>query len=177
VFRQLNRTSTHRMHMFRNMLTSLVEHERIVTTTARAKEVQRLADKLITTVKRGLPAPAATMDDSSPSLCSPSFIHARRQVNKILYTPESQTKVMNILGPRYQWREGGYTRVLKLSQFRQGDRADMSVLEFVDHAREIRAARPPSKLREQLSDDLSLEAMMKQLGISPKIPASQSTTA
>jgi large subunit ribosomal protein L17 len=144
--RQLGRTSAHRRAMFRNQLTSLVEHERIVTTVAKAKEVRRLADKLVTTAKGN------------------DLLHARRQLNQWLFTPETQTKMMEVIRPRYAHREGGYTRVMKLSQFRQGDRADMAVLEFVDRPGEIRAARPPKSIRND-NGVLSLDEMMTRLGI------------
>jgi large subunit ribosomal protein L17 len=142
-FRKLGRTTSHRWAMFRNMLTDLIRHERIVTTTPKAKEVQPLAEKLITTAK---------LQDS---------LHARRRVNRIVRTSDMQTKLMNVLGPRYEHRQGGYTRILKLAQPRAGDKADMAVLEYVDRPGEIRAARPPLNLREIES----LEQVMRELGL------------
>lgn len=97
--------------MLRNMVTSLIEHERIVTTVAKAKEVQSMAEKVITMAKK------------------PDKLHARRMANKIVRTPEAQTKLINVLGPRYKFREGGYTRIMKLARPRQGDKSDMAVLE------------------------------------------------
>lgn len=141
-FRGLGRTSSHKFAMLRNMVTSLIEHERIVTTVAKAKEVQSLAEKLITTAKKA------------------DTLHARRQANRIVRTPAAQTKLINILGPRYQFREGGYTRIMKLAKPRKGDKADMAVIEYVDRPGEIRAARPPSFFANK-----SLEEIMKELGI------------
>lgn len=147
-FRKLSRTPTHKWAMLRNMVTSLIEHERIVTTLPKAKELQWLADKVITTAKQQ------------------DKLHARRQNNKIVMTATAQTKLMNILGPRYQLREGGYTRVLKLARPRQGDKADMAVIEYVDRPGEIRAARPPAVLQKATS----IEEIMAKLGLTEKEP-------
>jgi large subunit ribosomal protein L17 len=146
--RKLGRTTSHRWAMFRNMLTDLILHERIVTTTPKAKEVQPLAEKLITVAKMGL------IDYKA--------VHARRQVNQIVRTADMQTKLLTVLGPRYQHREGGYTRILKLAAPRAGDKADMAVLEYVDRPGEIRAARPPSNLQKMET----LQQVLESLGIS-----------
>jgi large subunit ribosomal protein L17 len=142
-FRKLGRTPTHKWAMLRNMVTSLIEHERIVTTLPKAKEVQSLAEKLITMSKN---------EDS---------LHGRRQANKIVRTAAAQTKLMNVLGPRYEFRQGGYTRIMKLANARVGDKADMAVIEYVDRPGEIRAARPPSAFVHK-----TLEEVMAELGIS-----------
>ena len=146
--RKLGRTTSHRWAMFRNMLTDLILHERIVTTTPKAKEVQPLAEKLITVAKMGL------VDYKA--------VHARRQVNQIVRTADMQTKLLTVLGPRYQHREGGYTRILKLAAPRAGDKADMAVLEYVDRPGEIRAARPPTNLQKMET----LQQVLESLGIS-----------
>jgi large subunit ribosomal protein L17 len=146
--RKLGRTTSHRWAMFRNMLTDLILHERIVTTTPKAKEVQPLAEKLISVAKMGLSDHKA--------------VHARRQVNQIVRTADMQTKLLTVLGPRYQHREGGYTRILKLAAPRAGDKADMAVLEYVDRPGEIRAARPPTHLQKMES----LQQVLESLGIS-----------
>jgi large subunit ribosomal protein L17 len=125
-YRQLGRTPSHKMAMLRNLVTSLIEHERIVTTVAKAKEMKSMAEKLITMAKK---------DDK---------VHARRQINKIVRTVEAQTKLIHVLGPRYQFRQGGYTRIMKLAKPRAGDASDMAAIEYVDRPGEIRAARPPS---------------------------------
>jgi large subunit ribosomal protein L17 len=145
--RKLGRTTSHRWAMFRNMLTDLILHERIVTTTPKAKEVQPLAEKLITVAKMGL------LDTKA--------LHARRQVNQIVRTADMQTKLLTVLGPRYEHREGGYTRILKLAAPRAGDKADMAVLEYVDRPGEIRAARPPSHLQKMET----LQQVLESLGI------------
>jgi large subunit ribosomal protein L17 len=105
--------------------------------------IQRLAEKLITVAKK------------------PDPIHARREINKVLYTDSAATKLLTVLAPRYALRQGGYTRVLKLSQKRAGDNSDMSLIEYVDRPGEVRAARPPALL--QTEKDIT--AIMKALGL------------
>lgn len=144
-FRKLSRTPSHKWAMLRNLVTSLIEHERVVTTLPKAKEVQSLAEKLITTAK------------------DQNKLHARRQANKIVRTPTAQTKLIEVLGPRYEFRQGGYTRIMKLAMPRHGDKADMAVIEYVDRPGEIRAARPPSSLAHK-----SLEEVFQDLAIKYK---------
>lgn len=133
-FRKLGRTSSHRWAMLRNMVTSLINHERIVTTVPKAKELRRVAEKVITQAKQ-------------------NSIHSRRQADKIVREPAALTKLFEVLGPRYQDRDGGYTRVLKLSKNRRGDNAEMAVIEYVDRPGEVRAARPPqSRIFDALDD-------------------------
>lgn len=116
------------------MVTSLINHERIVTTVPKAKELRRVADKVITQAKQ-------------------NSIHSRRQADKIVREPAALTKLFEVLGPRYQDRDGGYTRVLKLSKNRRGDNAEMAVIEYVDRPGEVRAARPPqSRIFDALDD-------------------------
>ena len=110
--RKLNRTWEHRKAMFANMSTSLIIHEQIVTTLPKAKELRSVVDKLVTLGKRG-------------------DLHARRLAASRLKDPEAVKKLMEVLGPRYADRPGGYTRVLKAG-FRHGDNAPMAVIELVD---------------------------------------------
>ncbi len=110
--RKLNKTSSHRKAMFANMSAALIEHEQIVTTLPKAKEMRRFADKLITLGKRG-------------------DLHARRQAISKTRDIEQVKKLFDVLGPRYKDRNGGYTRVLKAG-FRYGDNAPMAVIELVD---------------------------------------------
>jgi large subunit ribosomal protein L17 len=135
-FRKLGRTPTHKWAMLRNLVSSLIEHERVVTTLPKAKEVRNIAEKLITTAK------------------GPDKLHARRQVNKIVRTPTTQTKLIEVLGPRYEFRQGGYTRIMKMAMPRHGDKADMAVIEYVDRPGEIRAARPPSMFANRTLDEV-----------------------
>jgi large subunit ribosomal protein L17 len=110
--RQLSRTASHREAMLRNMATSLFAHGRIETTTAKAKELRPFAERLITLAKRG-------------------DLHARRQAARKIQDGEVLYTLFSAIGPRFAERAGGYTRVLKLG-FRQGDGAEMSMIELVD---------------------------------------------
>ncbi len=110
--RKLNRTPSHRRAMLRNMVTSLLEHEQIRTTDAKAKEVRRLAERMITLGKRGT-------------------LHARRQALKTLRSKDVASKVFDNLADRYRDRPGGYTRILKLAEPRPGDNAQMSLVQLI----------------------------------------------
>ena len=112
-FNPLSRTTAHRRAMTRNMVTSLFRFERITTTKAKALEVRRSAEKLITRSKV----------DS---------VHNRREVAKFIQDRKVLNKLFTEIGPRMKDRNGGYTRVLKLG-FRQGDAADVVILELVDY--------------------------------------------
>ncbi len=114
VGRRLDRTTEHRTAMFKNMVTSLLRHERIVTTTPKAKEMKRFADKVITLAKRGTP-------------------HARRLAHVQVRDIEVLTKLFGPLAERFKARPGGYTRIVHVGR-RVGDNAEMSVIELVDRA-------------------------------------------
>lgn len=116
--RKLNRTPSHRRAMFANMAAALIKHEQIVTTLPKAKEMRRVADRLITLAKKG-------------------DLHARRTAVSRVRDEKMVKKLFDVLGPRYQDRNGGYTRVLKAG-FRYGDSAPMAVLELVDRDEEAR---------------------------------------
>jgi len=109
---KLGRSASHRRAMFRNMVTSLLEHERIETTDAKAKQVRRLAERVITLGKRG-------------------DLNARRRALRVLRSRDVAGKVFGELATRYRERPGGYTRVLKL-RHRVGDAAPVSIVELVD---------------------------------------------
>lgn len=110
--RQLNRTSSHRQAMFRNMTSSLVEHEVIKTTLAKAKELRMIAEPLITLAKQD------------------SVANRRLAFNR-LRNKESVGKLFTDLGPRFAERPGGYIRIIKCG-FRAGDKAPMAYVELVD---------------------------------------------
>lgn len=112
-FNPLSRTTAHRRAMSRNMVTSLFRFERITTTKSKALEVRKAAEKLITRSKV----------DS---------VHNRREVAKFIADEKILNKLFTEIGPRMKDRNGGYTRVLKIG-FRQGDAADMVILELVDY--------------------------------------------
>lgn len=108
---KLGRTSAHRRALFRSLVTSLILNGRIETTEAKAKAVRPFVDKMITLGKRG-------------------DLHARRQAAAFLMQPKAVQKLFDEVAPRYQDRNGGYTRVLKLGP-RQGDAAPLSIIELV----------------------------------------------
>ncbi len=110
--RKLNRTSAHRLAMFRNMAVSLITHEAIKTTLPKAKELRRVIEPILTLAKE-------------PTVANRRLAFAR------LRDRDAVTKLFDVLGPRYQARPGGYTRVLKMG-FRQGDNAPMAFMELVD---------------------------------------------
>ncbi len=118
--RKLNRTSSHRLAMLRNMANSLIEHEAIKTTLPKAKELRRVVEPLITLGKK-------------PSLAN------RRLAFDRLRDRESVVKLFGELGERYRSRPGGYTRILKFG-YRVGDNAPMALVELVDRPEPVAAA-------------------------------------
>jgi large subunit ribosomal protein L17 len=116
--RRLGRSSGHRRALRRNLITELFRHERIKTTEAKAKAIRSDAEKLITLAKRGL------RDDSY-------ILHARRRAGSALNDPAIAKKLFDELAPRYEEREGGYTRLYKLGR-RKGDGAPLVFLELVE---------------------------------------------
>ncbi len=110
--RQLSRTASHKKAMLRNMATSLFRHERIRTTEAKAKELRPFAEKLVT---------LSRTDD----------VHSRRQVRRHIQDREILAKLFDDIGPRFEGREGGYTRVLKLGA-RKGDGAELALIELTE---------------------------------------------
>lgn len=166
-FRKLGRTPAHKWSMLRNQVSSLIEQERIVTTEAKAKELRHLADHVISLAKRGLAPQNATNQTTTNS---PQELHNRRRAAAIVRGPWNVSKLFDVLGPRYQHRDGGYTRVLKLSKPRAGDNAPMAVIEYVDRPGEIRAARPPSTFQKQVRGNVSISALedtLRKMGIPP----------
>lgn len=128
--RQLNRNSSHRQAMFKNMTASLVEHEIIKTTLPKAKELRKVAEPLITLAKQ----------DS---------VANRRLAFDRLRNKETVGKLFNELGPRYAERPGGYTRIMKCG-FRTGDKAPMAYIELV--------GRPISEYDEDVEEDFEEES-------------------
>tara|TARA_B100000900_G_scaffold349062_1_gene315066 strand:+ start:492 stop:872 length:381 start_codon:yes stop_codon:yes gene_type:complete len=114
--RKLNRTSSHRAAMFKNMMASLIEHEEIKTTVPKAKELRGFVERLITISKV-------------------DTVAKRRIVFSRIRSKEAVAKLFNELGPRFKERPGGYTRVLKCG-FRAGDKAPMAIIQLVDKKEE-----------------------------------------
>lgn len=120
--RKLGRNTSHRKAMMRNMVTSLFQHDRIKTTDARAKELRKIAEKLVTLAKRG-------------------DLHARRLALQVVRDKKVVAKLFEEIAPRYASRPGGYTRIVKLGQ-RAGDNASLSIIELVE---EEFTAKPKKK--------------------------------
>jgi large subunit ribosomal protein L17 len=110
--KRLGRNTPHRTAMLRNMVTSLFDHEKITTTDARAKELRKVADRMITLGKRG-------------------DLHARRQVLNVIRDQNVVAKLFDQIGPRYKDRSGGYTRIIKIGS-RLGDNAPQSIIALVE---------------------------------------------
>ena len=122
--RKLNRTPAHRKAMLRNMVTTLLELEKIETTDAKAKEVRSLAEKMITLGKRG-----------------PEDLAARRQAIRVIRTKQVVFKLFDELGPRFADRPGGYTRIIKIEE-RRGDGAPLSMIQLVDEPVTFKERKP-----------------------------------
>ena len=138
--RKLGRTSAHRTALLRNMVTSLLEHEQIETTDAKAKELRRVADRMITLGKRG-------------------DLHARRLALRVVRNDEVASKLFGPLAERYKERPGGYTRVLKV-RTRPGDAAPISIIELVDREVKVAKAAPekPSKAEKKATSKAAKKA-------------------
>jgi len=122
--RKLNRTSEHRLAMLRNMMNSLLEHEVIKTTVPKAKELRRVVEPMITLAKQ-------------PTMANKRLAFDRLRDREIV------TKLFGELGPRYQTRPGGYTRILKMG-FRVGDNAPMALVELVDRPEPAATTESPA---------------------------------
>jgi len=110
--RTLGRKPDHRQHMMRNMVTSFLQNEKITTTVTRAKELRKLAERMITLGKRG-------------------DLHARRQAMRVIRDPQVVARLFEMIAPRYAERPGGYTRILRIDN-RLGDNAPMVIIELVE---------------------------------------------
>jgi large subunit ribosomal protein L17 len=129
--RKLNRTSAHRKALFRNLVLSLVRYERIKTTDAKAKELRRYADRMVTLGKRG-------------------DLAARRLAYNFMQSRDAVKKLFDEIAPRFKDRAGGYTRVVKFGM-RRGDAAPLSIIEFTSN--ENTEAKTPRKKRAARRDE------------------------
>jgi len=129
--RQLGRNTKHRLALFRNLATSLMEHERIETTEAKAKELRGITDRLITLGKQGT-------------------LHARRGALRVLRTKETVSKLFDDIAKRFPDRHGGYTRIIKTRQ-RPGDAAKLVAIELVETGAESQATASTTNSQEQES--------------------------
>jgi large subunit ribosomal protein L17 len=127
--RKLGRNPSHRRALLRNLVTSFLEHERLVTTLPKAKEVRPLAEKMITLGKR-------------------DTLHARRQVQSYLLSNVTTKKVFDTIAPRFSDRPGGYSRIVRLGP-RVGDGADVAIIELLGSELEVRKAERVEKEEEK----------------------------
>jgi len=125
--KKLGRTSSHKEAMFRNMVTSVIKYESIRTTDTKAKELRKLAERMITLGKRG-------------------DLHARRQALAIVRDKSLVSKLFGELTERYRNREGGYTRIVKMG-FRFGDNAPVSILEYIPEEKKKEKEKTKAKAK------------------------------
>ncbi|PYE86801.1 50S ribosomal protein L17 [Phyllobacterium leguminum] len=130
--RKLNRTASHRKAMFANMAASLIEHEQIVTTLPKAKEIRPIVEKLVTLGKRG-------------------DLHARRQAISAIRDAKLVAKLFDTLATRYATRNGGYIRIMKAG-FRAGDNAPLAVVEFVERDVDAKGAKDHARTEAEASE-------------------------
>jgi large subunit ribosomal protein L17 len=150
--KKFNRTPSHRKAMFRNMVTSLLQHERIVTTESKAKEIGRITEKMITLGKRG-------------------DLHARRQAVAYVRSNEVVKRLFTEYAERYKDREGGYTRVIKMEP-RSGDNAPMALVELVDRpVVEAKEKSPKSKEKAKAKPKAKAAPKAKEEKPAKKAPA------
>jgi large subunit ribosomal protein L17 len=135
---KLNRTTSHRQAMFKNMVTSLFKHDRIRTTDVKAKELKRWADHVITLAKRG-------------------DLHARRQVLAIVQERDVVQKLFKEAGERFGKQNGGYTRIVKIGR-RPGDAAPVSIIELISSDGGIKTSKKKTKRASKKKDDLKTKA-------------------
>ena len=146
--RKLGRSAPHRLAMVRNMVTSLLEHGRVETTDAKAKEVRRVAERMITLGKRGT-------------------LHARRRALRVIRSRDVAARVFGDLADRYRDRPGGYTRVLK-RRHRVGDAAPLSLLELVEGAEAAADAKAPAGRKKGAKADAPAKAAKARGGRAAK---------
>lgn len=150
--KRLGRNSSHRKAMMRNMVTSLLDHEKITTTDARAKELRKLAEKMITLGKRGT-------------------LHARRQAHEVIQDKQVVSKLFERLAPRFAERPGGYTRIIKLGM-RAGDKASMSIIELVEEEftakpKKVKAAPKKAAAPAPKAEEAPAEAPAEEVAEAP----------
>lgn len=129
--RRFSRSSSHRKAMFANLAASLIQHEQIVTTLPKAKDLRPIVEKLVTLAKRG-------------------DLHARRLAIAQIRDVATVKKLFDTIGPRYKERAGGYTRVLKAG-FRYGDSSPVAVIEFVDRNTDAKGAEDRARHAAQIA--------------------------
>ena len=140
--RKLGRDASHRKALYANLTGALIEHGRIKTTIAKAKEVRPIAEQMITLGRRG-------------------GVHSRRQALKFLRSQDVVHKLFSDVGPRFKDREGGYSRIVRIGP-RLGDAAEMAYLELVDFSPEPRAPRVRRRREEELEEEPTEEPVEEE---------------
>ena len=148
--KRLGRNTSHRKAMMRNMVTSFFDHEKITTTDARAKELRKMAEKLITIALRG-------------------DLHSRRLVMQLVRDKKIVAKLFDTIAPRYTERPGGYTRIIKLGH-RSGDNASLSVIELVE---EEFTAKPKKKKAPAKKAAKPVEPVVEETPVEEEAPAEE----
>lgn len=138
-FNTLNRTHAHRRALYRNMVEALIENEKITTTVAKAKELRRVAEKIITKAKV-------------------KNLHTIRQINKLIKNETLLMKLFNDIAPRYEKRNGGYTRIIKLAA-RKGDGAEMCIIELLGEEEQVsKKKKAKKKVAAPKAEKVAVEA-------------------
>src|SRR6266436_2634181 len=131
--RKLNRTGSHRKALFRNLVLSLIRHGRITTTDAKAKELRRYADKMVTLGKQG-------------------DLSARRLAFAFMQSHDAVKKLFDEIAPQFKERNGGYTRVIKFGN-RRGDAAMLSIIEFTGNEEQTKSKKPKKRTRKETTPE------------------------
>ncbi|MDD2853388.1 MAG: 50S ribosomal protein L17 [Desulfuromonadaceae bacterium] len=147
--RRLGRKTSHRVAMFRNMVTSLLDHGKITTTDAKAKEIRVVAERMITLGKRG-------------------DLHSMRLAASVIREKSVVSKLFSTIAPRYKERPGGYTRIIKLG-VRQGDAAPLSLIELVEE--ELKPAK--AKVVSPLSTKLATQSVSVATAVAAPVSDTQ----
>jgi len=158
-FKKLGMDSSHRKAVFRNMVTSLIVHERIQTTDTRAKQLRPIVEKIVTLGKRG-------------------DLHALRQSLLVICLKSAATKLFEDIAPRYKDINGGYTRIIKIGR-RHGDNAPISIIEFTIKKQEEKKEekKPPKKVKKQDENTEEKKSVKKVKKQEEKKPAKKKEKA
>lgn len=138
--RRLGRNSAHRKAMYRNMVTSLMIHGRIRTTEAKAKELRKVAERMITLGKRVPPSALEGLEGDELNAAKAERVHYIRRVRRTITDRDALGLVFNDYAERFKDRPGGYTRIMKAG-FRKGDQAPMAIIELVESMADAAAAK------------------------------------
>lgn len=164
--RKFGRKSASRDAMFSNMVSSLIEHERIRTTDAKAKELRRIAER---TISWATSVGSLVGEDAKKDVADRArVVHAMRMAGRVVKHKPSLHKLFSELGPRFMGRPGGYTRIMKL-KFRHGDAAPISIIELVDRApAAVEAAPEPEAQNKKKAKKVKAKAEAAPAAKAPK---------